>query len=107
MAKRKPLGEAAKGGKGHYEDISKLKAAFETGKEAGRTYEERYKRMTFHLPVELTERLRNAVYWTPGLTLAGLAEQALEAELSKLEKKNGEPFAERPEKLKGGRPIGS
>jgi len=34
-------------------------------------------RMTFHLPVEVMERAKNAVYWTPGLTLADLAAQAL------------------------------
>ena len=29
-------------------------------------------RLTVNLPPELIERARNAVYWTPGLTLAGL-----------------------------------
>jgi hypothetical protein len=36
-------------------------------------------RLTVHLPVELIERIKNAVYWTPGLTLAGLAEEAFTA----------------------------
>jgi hypothetical protein len=30
-------------------------------------------RMTFHLPVEVMQRAKNAVYWTPGLTPADLA----------------------------------
>jgi len=35
-------------------------------------------RLTVHLPVGLIDRMRNAVYWTPGLTLAGLAEDAID-----------------------------
>ena len=31
-------------------------------------------RSTFHLPMELLERARDAVYWTPGLTLSSLCE---------------------------------
>ena len=34
-------------------------------------------RATFHLPVELFDRARDAVYWTPGLTLASLCEAGL------------------------------
>ena len=33
-------------------------------------------RLTVHLPVDLIEGVKNAVYWTPGLTLARLAEDA-------------------------------
>ncbi len=35
------------------------------------------RRLTVALPLELLERSRNAVYWTKGLTLARLLEQAL------------------------------
>ena len=31
-------------------------------------------RLTVHLPVELIDGVKNAVYWTPGLTLARLAD---------------------------------
>ncbi len=60
-------------------------------------------RMTFHLPVEVMERAKNAVYWTPGLTLADLAAQALTDAVDRLEKKKGEPFPPRKADLKGGR----
>ena len=63
-------------------------------------------RLTVHLPVALIERVKNAVYWTPGLTLAGLAERALLAAIETLEADNGAPFPQRREELKGGRPIG-
>jgi hypothetical protein len=62
-------------------------------------------RLTIHLPVPLIERVKNAVYWTPGLTLAGLAEQALARLIDELEAENGAPFKTRREELKGGRPI--
>jgi len=43
------------------------------------------------LPGALVERCRDAVYWTPGLTLAGLAEEALTLLLDAMEKNRGEP----------------
>jgi hypothetical protein len=65
-------------------------------------------RFTFHLPEDLMERLKNAVFWSgPRVTLAGLAEAGLRAELERLEKKNGGPFKARERELVGGRPIGS
>jgi hypothetical protein len=62
-------------------------------------------RLTVHLPVDLIDRIKNAVYWTPGLTLAGLAEEALAAAVEKLERARGEPFPPRRSELKGGRPL--
>ena len=66
-------------------------------------------RLTITLPAELLDRLRNAVYWTPYLTLAGFIESAVSAKLDEFEKQHGEPFPTRIEELKGGRPrrIGS
>ena len=65
-------------------------------------------RMTFHIDAELAERLRNAVYWTPaGVTLSGTARDALWDALEEIERRynEGEPFPERDEDLKGGRPT--
>ncbi len=62
-------------------------------------------RLTAKLPVETIERARNAVYWTPGLTLAGLTESALTAYLDALEEERGEVFPQRQGELKLGRPI--
>jgi post-segregation antitoxin (ccd killing protein) len=64
-------------------------------------------RQTLHLPVDLVERAKDTVYWTPGLTLAALAEAGLRAEVERHEKKNGGPFKPRGQKLVGGRPLGS
>jgi len=63
------------------------------------------KRLTVHLSVDVVNRAKNAVYWSPGLTLAGLAETAFLKVLEELEKENGGPFPARTAELKGGRPI--
>jgi hypothetical protein len=67
----------------------------------------RKERLTVHVPVDLVDRVKNAVFWTPGLTLAGLAEDALAAAVVKLEKaeNKGKPFKARNGELKGGRPL--
>ncbi len=62
-------------------------------------------RLTVHLPLDLIDRVKNAVYWTPGLTLAGLAEEAFAKAVNRLEKERKEPFPHRKAELKGGRPL--
>lgn len=62
-------------------------------------------RLTVHLPADLIERVKNAVYWTPGLTLAKLAEKGLDRAVEDLEKQHKGPFPRRTEELKGGRPL--
>ncbi len=64
-------------------------------------------RLTVHVPVDLIDRVKNAVYWTPGVTLAGLSEEGLTKAVQRLEKKHnqGKPFAKRKAELKGGRPL--
>lgn len=62
-------------------------------------------RLTVHLPVDLIEGVKNAVYWTPGLTLARLAEDALRQALAALEAARGAPFPPRDRPLTVGRPL--
>jgi len=62
-------------------------------------------RATFQLPGKLMERARDAVYWTPGATLAGIMEEALTAHLDTLEKRRGASFPGRGGTLKTGRPV--
>jgi hypothetical protein len=62
---------------------------------------------TFSLPPELIERARDAVYWSPGWTMARLAERGLELAIAELEKKRGGAFPSRDdEKLPVGRRVG-
>lgn len=62
-------------------------------------------RYTLHLPRDLIEQLRDAVYWTPGLTLASLAESALRERVDRLSRARGAPFPPRAGQLKPGRPL--
>jgi len=76
-------------------------------------------RLTVQISEKVVERAKNAVYWSRGLTLAQLTEQALAKALDKLEKstaifddktgrplkEKNQPFPERAEELKTGRPI--
>ena len=59
-------------------------------------------KLTLSLPAKLLERMRNVVYWTPTLTLASLAESALEPKLKKIEK--GRRIRKRKGKIRVGRP---
>ncbi len=62
-------------------------------------------RLTAQLPQDVMERVRNAVYWTPGLTIAGITTQALNQFVDQLEKERGESFPPRQGAVKTGRPV--
>jgi len=63
-------------------------------------------RITIHLTKDLIERVKDAVFWQPGMTLTSLAEEALETALKKLEKTRGSTYPKRTQNnLKGGRPL--
>ncbi len=90
--------------------VSPLDAIIPAAKpEAARTPEAqepgRKERMTVLVPAALLSRARDAVFWSPGLTMAALVEQAVEREIERLEKKRGEPFPKRKSAIRTGRPI--
>ncbi len=63
-------------------------------------------RITLHISTELVDRVKNAVYWEPGLTVAGFAEEAFALAIETLEKERGTPFPQRKQhRLRGGRPV--
>lgn len=64
-----------------------------------------FTRFTTSVPSSLVERLRTAVFFTPGLTLSGLAAEALAREIERLEAARGEPFPAGRGRLRTGRPI--
>lgn len=84
--------------------ITKLSSR-EPAQEPAQETKERKERLTVHLPLSLINRVKNAVFYTPGLTLAELAEQALVRVVDELEAKRGEPFPQRTKDLQGGRPM--
>lgn len=68
-------------------------------------YPVKKQRVTIHVPVDLIERVKNAVFWEPGLTLAEFAEDALLKAIDALEQEKGTPFPQRKRPLRGGRPL--
>ncbi len=63
-------------------------------------------RITLYISADVIDRVKNAVYWEPGLTLAAFAEDALFKALNELEAERGQPFMQRKERnLRGGRPL--
>jgi len=79
--------------------------SIERQKRDGQTRKPSKLRYTFHLSSDLMERVRDAVYWSPGVTLASFTEEALEAKLRTLQKKQGKVFPKRDGNLQVGRPI--
>jgi hypothetical protein len=61
-------------------------------------------RLTVNLPSLLVENMRDAVYWTPGLTLAWMIARAVRASLADLETIHQGPFPKRLKPLRAGRP---
>ena len=61
-------------------------------------------RLTVNLPSHLIEQMRDAVYWTPGLTLAWMIARAVRAALADLETIHQGPFPRRLKPLRAGRP---
>lgn len=80
--------------------------ALEEKQERNKKIPHQKQRITVQISLEVIERVKNAVYWTPGLTLAALAEDAFIAMVDQLESARKKPFPKRREELKTGRPIG-
>lgn len=62
-------------------------------------------KLTVHLATELADRVKNAAYWNPRLTIASIAEQGFKYAIEKIERENGKKYPPREAELAGGRPI--
>ena len=72
--------------------------------EAGQQQPPRRVRLTVSLPGDLVDRLRDAVYWSPSLTLAWLITRSLRVSLTEMESSRQGPFPKRTNALRAGRP---
>ena len=70
-----------------------------------RVQPDKRERFTVQLSADLIDKVRDAVFYTPGLTLSELAGVALRDALAALEAKRGEAFPARTGELKTGRPL--
>lgn len=66
---------------------------------------EKRERLTVKLRAGIIERLRNAVFYTPGLTINGFIEQCINSIVDQMEEDRGSTFPERTENLRAGRPA--
>lgn len=77
----------------------------EAGAEEVSTVTSARAKLTVDIPETVLDQARNAVYWTPGLTLVELVTAALRRELTHREKQRGRPFDQRLRDLTTGRPV--
>ena len=62
-------------------------------------------KLTVHLAHDLADRVKNAAYWNPRLTIAAIAEQGIKSAIEKIEREHGSKYPHREGELVGGRPI--
>ncbi len=75
--------------------------------EASKAESQKKEKLTVHLTHDLIERVKNAAYWNPRLTIASIAELGVRYAIEQVERENGGAYPPRESELKGGRPIGS
>ena len=51
--------------------------------------------VTVYLPVNLIDKVKNIVYWTPGLTIASFAGEAIKKDVDVMEEERREAFPKR------------
>ena len=76
----------------------------ENSKDEKKAIRKRHK-VSAEVDYDVAERVKNAIYWTPGLTMARFIEKALEDAIQKLEDEKGGRFDAREMELVGGRPM--
>jgi hypothetical protein len=75
------------------------------GTAASDAHDDERERLTVKVPRDLIEQLRNAVYWTPGLTITGFLENCISGGVARLESERGQKFPTRERALRPGRPA--
>ncbi len=63
------------------------------------------KTISLQLHIDLLERLKNAVYWTPGLSMREVMESGIKYSLEQLEKENDGIFPKRLGEVTVGRKM--
>ena len=62
-------------------------------------------KLTVHLDADVVNRVKNAAYWNPRLTIARIAERGIRLALKEVERDHGGAYPQREGELVGGRPI--
>lgn len=75
------------------------------GEAAAESPDQTRQKLTVHLDGAVVNRVKNAAYWNPRLTIASIAERGIRLALKEVERENGGPYPQRDGALVGGRPI--
>lgn len=59
-------------------------------------------KLSLEIEPDLANRIKNAVYWNPRLTVTKVAEEALRKAIVKIEQEHGKPYPQRDSDLKPG-----
>jgi hypothetical protein len=62
-------------------------------------------RLSTEIDAEVLDAAKDAVFWTPGMTLAAFVTEALALQIQRLTDDRGEPFPPRTSALPPGRPV--
>jgi hypothetical protein len=62
-------------------------------------------RLSTEIGAQVLDRAKDAVFWTPGQTLAAFVEEALSREVARRTDERGEPFPRRTSPLPPGHPV--
>ena len=62
-------------------------------------------KITLMVDGDLVERIKNAVYWNPSLTVSGLAIVGIRKAIEEVETQNQGPYPQRSSELRAGRPL--
>lgn len=62
-------------------------------------------RLSTEIDAQVLDRAKDAVFWTPGQTLAAFVEEALSREIERRTNERGEPYPSRTSDLPPGRPV--
>lgn len=62
-------------------------------------------RLSTEIDARVLDRAKDAVFWTPGQTLAAFVEDALSREIQRRTDERGEPYPPRTSHLPPGRPV--
>lgn len=87
------------------DDLSPPPAAFEAKAADAVVTPEGRQKLTVHLEAGIVNRVKNAAYWNPRLTIARIAERGIRLALREVEKDHGGAYPQREGELVGGRPI--
>ena len=61
------------------------------------------KNITIRIDEEIIDKVKDIVYWEPGMSMSDLFEQSIKVMIKELQDKHGKKYEKRPKNIKCGR----